>query len=151
LTDPPSDSGEFLPRYLPYLLHRVDQLLSARFHRDLQASGTAVSEWRVLAVLLDHDGLPLSQLSDRTMLPQPTTTHAVSRLEADGAVERVAVASDGRMRAVHLTTAGRELAQKLVDRAGVELAGFGVDPERLRRLEADLGTIMVELEKHSDV
>ena len=37
----------FLAGYLPYLLQRADQLMSRRFHGDLQAAGIGVSEWRV--------------------------------------------------------------------------------------------------------
>ena len=84
----PADVGPFLSRYLPYLLQRADQLMSRRFHADLQAAGIGVSEWRVLAVLLDDGELPLSVLAGATMLPQPTTTHAVARLEVAGHVAR---------------------------------------------------------------
>jgi DNA-binding MarR family transcriptional regulator len=107
----------FLPTYLPYLLQRADDAMSRPFHRYLRAEGIVVSEWRVLAVLLDDGEYPLSALAERTMLPQPTTTHAVARLEARGLVARRAGAGDRRQRIVGLTPAGRTLARRLVEQA----------------------------------
>ncbi|CAN5730312.1 MarR family transcriptional regulator [soil metagenome] len=128
----------FLPNYLPYLLQRADDLMSRRFHRHLQAAGIGVSEWRVLAVLHDDGPCPLSVLADATMLPQPTTTHAVARLERRGLVARRTGVGDRRQRIVALTETGEAAAQRLITDAGeherLVLAQLGAeDVETLRR------------------
>jgi DNA-binding MarR family transcriptional regulator len=141
-------AGEFLPSYLPYLLQTADQLLSARFHRVLREQGIEVSEWRLLAVLLDEGRLTVGALAARCLLPQPTTTHAVARLEQRGDVVRGTGAADGRHRVVSLTPAGRRRAARLTRQAeqalAETLAENGVAPpadltESLRLLVARLG------------
>lgn len=109
--------NEFLSGYLPYLLQRADQVLSVDFHQELIADGIAVSEWRVLAIL--SDGVPrlVGDLAEIAMLPQPTTTHALDRLEQSGSVVRERVSADGRRRNVRLTATGHELADRLISSA----------------------------------
>ena len=43
--------SDFLGRYLPYLLRKADQTLSAPFYAVLARAGVARSEWRLLSVL----------------------------------------------------------------------------------------------------
>jgi MarR family transcriptional regulator, organic hydroperoxide resistance regulator len=113
---------QFLDGYVPYLLQRADQLLSARFYRSLQRRGVQPSEWRVLAVLLDQGPQSIGALTDRSLLPQPTTTHAVTRLEARGDVRRSTTTVDRRRRIVALTSRGRRRATALIDSAQADLA-----------------------------
>lgn len=138
---------EFLDGYLPYLLQRADQLLSARFHQRLTDEGVSTSEWRVLAVLADHGPVSIGVLTKNTLLPQPTTTHAVRRLEERGLVRRRGDGRDGRVRIVALTSSGSRRAAQLTEIADAEsrvtLSDAGIDsPDRLvedlRRLCAAL-------------
>jgi DNA-binding MarR family transcriptional regulator len=135
--------NEFLDGYLPYLLQRADQLLSARFHQRLAEEGVSTSEWRVLAVLREFGPLSVGLLTRSTLLPQPTTTHAVSRLEQDGLVRRRSDGRDGRIRIVALTPSGKRRAAQLTKVAEAEsratLSAAGIDSHEqlvtdLRRL-----------------
>jgi MarR family transcriptional regulator, organic hydroperoxide resistance regulator len=138
----------FLNSYVPYLLERASQLLSERFHAELAEEGIEVSDWRILAVLLEASPLPVNDLSDRTMLPQPTTSHALTRLEARKCVARRAGAEDKRVRLVELTPTGRQLAKKLEQRADrLERKALAtVDPALASRVEADLRLYIAALE-----
>lgn len=126
--------------YLPYLLQRADQLVSRQFHQELQNEGIAISEWRVLAVLHEVGEASISTLAELTMLPQPTVTHAVARLEADTHVLRRAGTTDRRQRFVVATPAGTALAERLMatatDRTADVLAG--VDATTVARLQRDV-------------
>ncbi|MDY7099823.1 MAG: MarR family transcriptional regulator [Actinomycetota bacterium] len=125
----------FLDGYLPYLLHRADSLLSVDLHHELAEEHVQVSEWRVLTVLRDRGPLSIGALAERTMLPQPTVTHAVARLERKGYVARSSGRSDRRQRFVSNTEEGAALASTLVERAAAledaALAELGAD-ERAR-------------------
>ena len=110
-------ANDFLRGYLPYLLQRADQLLSDEFHRAMASDGVAVSEWRILAVLRDGRVRSVGELATDTMLPQPTCTHAIGRLEASGRVQRQQSADDGRRSVVSLTPSGKRLADRLVKQA----------------------------------
>jgi MarR family transcriptional regulator, organic hydroperoxide resistance regulator len=130
----------FLDGYLPYLLQRADQLLSAAFHDVLREREIQISEWRVLAVLREDGPLSVGALSERAMLPQPTTSHAVARLEREAYVERRAARGDGRLRIVALSRAGRIEADRLVTLATdavartAESAQLTVDAEFVAQL-----------------
>jgi MarR family transcriptional regulator, organic hydroperoxide resistance regulator len=110
-------ANDFLRGYLPYLLQRADQLLSDDLHRAMAADGVAVSDWRILAVLRDGLARGVGELAADTMLPQPTCTHAIGRLEASGRVQRQQSADDGRRSVVSLTPSGKRLADRLVKQA----------------------------------
>jgi DNA-binding MarR family transcriptional regulator len=139
----------FLDHYLPYQLQRADQLLSTRFHRHLRQRGVALSEWRVLAVLLDGGPLTMGALTQRTLLPQPTVSHAVSRLERQGSLRRRSSGGDGRQRIVELTAEGRRVASSLVATAQRHLAetladaGLEVTPGFIDQLRALVGRLSV--------
>jgi len=107
----------FLDSYLPYLLRRADQTLSAPFYELLNDHGVARSEWRVLAVLEELGELGVVELSAASLSPQPTVTHAVRRLETRGLVERTPGQHDKRQRLVSITAAGSALTTKLTKMA----------------------------------
>ncbi len=119
----------FLDGYLPYLLRKADQTLSARFYAVLAEAGVARSEWRVIAVLAEHGGLRVADLATAALSPQPTVTHALRRLEERGLVTRTTSPDDRRERLVALTPAGAALTAELVAEAtrleAEALAGAG--------------------------
>ena len=110
-------NSAFLSSYLPYLLRRADQTLSAPFYEVLTRSGVARSEWRVLAVLDELGDLGVIELADATLSPQPTVTHAVRRLEDRGLVKRSERHDDRRYRPVSITDRGSALTGTLVEEA----------------------------------
>ncbi len=140
----------FLDSYLPYLLRRADQALSAAFYDALTQAGVPRSEWRLLSVLLDHGPLSIRELTHLSLSPQPTVTHAVGRLEQKGLVQRTQGVGDKRQRFVSLTASGRRLTTELVDdaaqleRAVLDEAGLG----DLDELCAALQKLIVAVETH---
>ncbi len=107
----------FLDGYLPYLLRRADQALSAAFYEALNQNGVPRSDWRVIAVLHELGSLSIAELTHRSLSPQPTVTHAVSRLEERGLVKRVQGKDDKRQRFVSLTKKGSTLTASLIAEA----------------------------------
>lgn len=167
--DAPRDSA-FLDSYLPYVLRRADQTLSAPFYAVLTQHGIARSEWRLLAVLEDLGELSVLDLAAESLSPQPTVTHALRRLEKRGLIVRTTGERDKRQRFISITPAGSELTVTLIaearrleadaladlgsDRAGEDVLGdlgdLGELIDRLRgltaRLEARGGTVAEETE-----
>lgn len=130
----------FLDSYLPYVLRQVDQTLSAGFYRALNDHGVQRSEWRVIAVLHEHGSMSMRDLTETALSPQPTVTHAVSRLEARGLAKRLQGTEDKRHRFVSLTDSGRSLAATLIAEAR------DLEAEALRQADAgDLGSLIQEL------
>lgn len=144
---PPAPGGlSFLDQYLPYLLRRADQTLSAPFYAHLDQAGIARSEWRVMAVLHESGAMGVVDLAAAALSPQPTVTHAVRRLEDRHLVRRERGVHDRRQRIVALTSAGAELTQALIDQATrlqrEALAGAG----NVAELVANLGELMAGVE-----
>lgn len=110
----------FLDEYLPYLLRRADQVLSAAFYATLNDFGIARSEWRVLAVLNESDQLSILDLTEASLSPQPTVTHAVKRLAKRGFVASTPGKLDKRKRFISITPSGRALTTKLVAEARLQ-------------------------------
>jgi len=110
-------SSRFLTGYLPYVLRKTDQTLSAPFYAVLNTHGIARSEWRVLAVLHDMGEMGVIDLAAAALSPQPTVTHAVRRLAERGLVNRKPGVEDKRQRLVSTTPSGAKLTELLMQEA----------------------------------
>lgn len=134
-----SSEQPFLNGYLPYVLRKADQTLSAPFYAVLTRHNVARSEWRVLAVLHELGELSVAELATQALSPQPTVTHAVSRLEKRALITRTLGTADKRQRIVAVTAAGAELTAALIVEAkrieAEALAGAGDLSGLLHELE----------------
>lgn len=131
---------DFLNTYLPYLLRQADQELSAAFYEALNGHGVQRSEWRVLAVLAGQGSMSMRDMTAIALSPQPTVTHAVSRLEKRGLVQRLQGTQDRRQRFVSVTDAGAVLATELIQEAQ-QLEAAALDQIQ----SGDLGGLIAEL------
>jgi DNA-binding MarR family transcriptional regulator len=88
------------------LIMTLPAALDAQLKRD---SGLNTFEYHVLASLAEapNDALPMSELASLAQGSRSRLSHAVSRLEGAGWVERRECAEAGRRTAAHLTAAGR--------------------------------------------
>lgn len=141
----PAAPDAFVDGYLPYLLARASHLVSGEFHRQVEAAGFSVPEWRVLATLADRPDCTIGALADITLTKQPTLTKLIDRMAADGLVTRRNGALDRRHALVSITARGRSRARALLDQAATHeqqvLDDFGVAQgnqlkDTLRRLIA---------------
>jgi DNA-binding MarR family transcriptional regulator len=90
----------------------------------------------VLKALAEEDGLSMSQLAQTLAVQPPTVTKMVSRLAAQGYLERRASKGDGRQAHVFLTDRGRETIAD-VDKGWKRLekeALAGIDDKDVKRL-----------------
>lgn len=134
----PAEGASFIDTYLPYLLRQADQTLSAPFYEVLTGHGVARSDWRVLAVLAEHDELGVADLAAAALSPQPTVTHALRRLEERGLVTRTPGTVDRRQRVVAITTTGAALTATLIAEARRLEAAALADAGDLSSLVAQL-------------
>lgn len=124
-------------------LLRVQSRLEVAMSDRLRAIGLSTAQAHVLTMLADREGMTQKEIGARLYVTKGNVSGLVDRLEGAGLVERRALAGDKRAHALHLTTAGRELAA----RAQAEEQSFvhetlGLLPsERLKEIE----TILIEL------
>ncbi|WP_315831281.1 flavin reductase [Bradyrhizobium prioriisuperbiae] len=107
-------SNSFARTYLAYLLARASFIVSNEFHAKLKTWNLSVPEWRVLACLMDVEGLPVGELAAMALMKQPRLTKVLDRMEADGLVERSSSDDDRRRTPIHLTPKGRALVKPVL-------------------------------------
>ena len=107
----------FVSDYLLYLLAASSEKASLQFHKLVRQRGLRVPEWRVLACLVDNDGLMITQLAELSLLEQSRMTRIVIQMEEKGLVRRKMDRADKRRVRVQLTAQGREMAEGLVEEA----------------------------------
>lgn len=113
----PVEPARFVDGYLAYLLAQASHRISGEFHREVEAAGLSVTEWRVLASLSGGTGETIGTLSQLTLTKQPTLSKIVQRMERQGLVMRGNMASDKRQTLVALTPQGQKVARRHLRRA----------------------------------
>lgn len=132
LDDDQSRSWRSVVRFLMAL----PAALEAQLKRE---TGLNMFEYHVLAALTDapHGALPMSDLAELSQGSPSRLSHAVSRLEGAGWVERRACTEAGRRTAAHLTPAGRRKIEEAAPSHVREVRRLVVDvltPEQLAAL-----------------
>ena len=136
---------------LPYLMNRLVSRLNQNLGERLRRRGHSFQDWRILAVLAAHDGITLSQLAEATVIPQPTVSRLVARLERQKLLRRRPGARDARFIHAWITPRGRAAYRRMlplaVDEYRGAIAGFDrAETEWLRRATLRMiGNIGVEL------
>lgn len=100
------------------LLSLVERAVVARLGMVLDPAGSSVEQWRVLCLLSDGSGHPMSEIARYAALPAPTLTKVVDRLVAANLVYRRVDVTDRRRVLVHISARGRTHFRRL--EAGVE-------------------------------
>ncbi|MER9440192.1 MarR family winged helix-turn-helix transcriptional regulator [Mesorhizobium sp. M0340] len=130
-------------------LMRVSRQLLERAEDALKDSGLPPLAWYdVLHELAEagEGGLRPFQLTERTLFAQYNISRLLARLEADGLVEKLPVADDGRGQTVRLTDKGRETRRRMwavYGRSIAELVGSRLSNDELDALSALLGRLRV--------
>ena len=117
-----------LDNQLCFLFHRIGRELNAAYRPLLADLGLTYSQYLVMLVLWERDGLGVGDLGDRLDLDSGTLSPLLRRLERAGLVRRERATSDERRVTIHLTGRGRDLQERA---AGIPeaIAGFVVDDE----------------------
>ena len=107
----------FVSSYLLYLLAASSESASGQFHDVVRSKGLRVPEWRVLACLIDQDGLMTTKLASYAMCEQSRMSRILDQMQTKDLIRRHTGEGDKRRVTIHLTDKGRGLAMELVDLA----------------------------------
>jgi 3-hydroxy-9,10-secoandrosta-1,3,5(10)-triene-9,17-dione monooxygenase reductase component len=128
---PPLASHSFARNYLAYLLARASFNVSSEFHATLKDWDLTVPEWRVLACLMDVEGLSVGELAAMALMKQPGLTKVLDRMERDDLVKRKSTPDDRRRVTLHLTAKGRARVKP------VQAAAMEHEADLLRKFSDD--------------
>lgn len=95
------------------LLTRIERRVARRVEEALGPDGPALDQWRVLDLLADGTGRPMSTIAAHTLIPAPTLTKIVDRLVDSALVHRRADDTDRRRVLVFPTDLGRATHERL--------------------------------------
>ena len=98
-----------LDNQLCFRLYTVSRLLTQAYTPLLSELGLTYPQYLVMMVLWEKDSQPVNDIAQRLYLETNTVTPLLKRMEAEGLVERLRDAADGRKVIVRLTAAGKEL------------------------------------------
>ena len=151
VTKPRETLGEIgLWHFAPYLMNRI----MGRYNADLQVSlktrDLTTVKMRTLAVLAVVPGLTINELSVYAVTEQSTMSRTLESLENAGLVRRVERKSDGRVREIYLTDAGRAQFDAVwpVMFAGYESMFAGIDDAERSRFVGTLQKVLHNVRKH---
>lgn len=128
-------------------LMRVSRQLVENAEDALKAGGLPPLAWYdVLQELAEagEGGLRPFQLIERTLFAQYNISRLLARLEADGLVEKLKVADDGRGQTIRVTAKGRETRRRMwavYGRSIAELVGTKLSADELKMMSALLGRL----------
>src|SRR5882762_6460132 len=95
------------------LLTRAERLLTRRLTAILQAEGHTIDGWRVLSVLADGAGHPMTEVAEAAFLPPATLTKLVDHLVDQNLVYRRIDPADRRRIRAYLAPRGRRLHDQI--------------------------------------
>ncbi|GAA4147344.1 MarR family transcriptional regulator [Phytohabitans flavus] len=95
------------------LVTRAERLLSRRLREVLDAHGRSLDEWRVLSILADGAGHPMTEVSELAFLPPGSLTKLVDHLADENLVYRRIDAMDRRRIRAYITPRGRTTHERL--------------------------------------
>ncbi|MFI6020289.1 MarR family winged helix-turn-helix transcriptional regulator [Streptomyces sp. NPDC051287] len=128
---------------LAHLLSHAERRVVRRLAAVLAEEECTVEEWRVLSIVGDGRGHPMSEIAEFALMPAPSLTKLVDRMVAATLVHRRPDPHDRRRVLLYLTPRGDDLYRRAADRVRADqtrlLAG-AVDAQDLARLLARLVT-----------
>jgi DNA-binding MarR family transcriptional regulator len=125
-----------LTAYPGYLMARLGQFSSKRFHKALEPEGLHPRHFGVMTMVAARPGMSQQQLHEKTAIDPSSMVAVIDELEARGLAERRPDPEDRRVRTIFLTQAGIEtLARVRGLAAQLHRELFGVlSEEELRTL-----------------
>ena len=132
-----------------FLLSKVHQLMGRVFNRLLREHGIEFNsaQGRILFVLWERDGIPITELAQATMLSKSTLTSMLDRLEEAGHLRREPSPGDRRVTLITLTERNRQLRDRYDQVSGemTELFYGGFSPGEVTSFEDYLRRILENL------
>ena len=125
LPPPPGRGKRGEAGYLGYLLRQAQAASRLAMERALDPLGVTPPQFVVLTMLKAYPGLSGADLAKLTFLTPQTINVIVRNLERDGAIEKTAHATHGRILRLHATAKGQALLKRCRARVAKIEAQFG--------------------------
>lgn len=98
---------------ISFLIGKAGQQIARRAREKLAAHGVTPTQYAVLKVLWEQDGLSGAELGGRLLIDSATITGIADRLQSAGLLERRPHGEDRRVHSLFLTRSGQALQAPL--------------------------------------
>ena len=131
------DGPEILGDSVPYLAHRVGNLMERLFEPSLKSADLTMDMWRVLFILDSVGEHNLVDLARVTTVKTSTLSRLIGRMERRGLISKTRSDRDNRAVDVTILDPGREIVERLTPRVNEvrDLVSDGFGPDELRILK----------------
>lgn len=103
-----------LEQFLPYRLSVLSNNISQAIARDYEERfRLTVTEWRVIAVLAQFEGISANEVAKRTAMDKVAVSRAVARLTETGRIKRSLADRDKRYSILKLTASGKKIYREI--------------------------------------
>ncbi|MBU2583464.1 MAG: MarR family transcriptional regulator [Alphaproteobacteria bacterium] len=141
-----NDDLLLLENQLCFALYAATRAVTKTYREKLTLLGLTYPQYLVLIVLWEEDGSTITAIGHRLMLDSGTLTPLVKRLENMGYVDRLRGTQDEREVRVHLTEAGRELKNSVLDARCYVACRLGMTETEILALRSELMELIARLE-----
>jgi DNA-binding MarR family transcriptional regulator len=127
----------------------VERTLTGRLEEALRSCGSSLDQWRILRLLADRGGCPMTVVADHVLLLAPKLSKLVDRMVAANLIHRRSDHQDRRRVLIVISERGRHALAEW-DEATADVRAqlrelLGADAEQfealLRRLQDGLGPV----------
>ncbi|MDQ0594757.1 DNA-binding MarR family transcriptional regulator [Chryseobacterium ginsenosidimutans] len=136
-----------LENQICFPLYVIAKEITGLYRPFLDELDITYSQYLVMMVLWENDGLTVSHIGDKLFLDSGTLTPLLKRLEAKGFIIRKRKKEDERVVEAFLTEVGQQLQQKACEIPKKIQQKIGIEPEDLIQLKDTVQKILSKIEK----
>lgn len=117
----------WLHDFLPYIIYRLSSKMRQDIKKQINRHGLDNTNWRILTVLDSEGSCSITELTNITLMQQPTVSRVIDRLEIQGLLKRSTFSSDSRRQNISLSKKGKEIIGQIIPKAFDKEDGALVD------------------------
>jgi len=136
-----------LENQICFPLYVIAKEITGLYRPFLDELDITYSQYLVMMVLWENDGLTVSHIGDKLFLDSGTLTPLLKRLEAKGFIVRKRKKEDERVVEAFLTEVGKQLQQKACEIPKKIQQKIGIESEDLIQLKDTIQKILIKIEK----
>ncbi len=138
-----------LANQLCFPLYAAARSVTGLYTPHLKPLGLTYTQYIVLLVLWEKDGISVTEIGEKLMLDNGTLSPLLKKLEQAGYISRQRSREDERIVVITLTEAGKALQEKAKD-VPLQVAGcFGLPPEKAQALYSLLYELLDNRKNHN--
>src|SRR3954463_11733527 len=140
---------QLLDNQLCFALYSTSLAMNKVYRKLLRKLDLTYSQYIVMLVLWERDGLTVSEIGERLFLDSATLTPLLKRMELSGLLTRLHAENDERQVIVSLTKQGRNLKEKAQDVPTGVMCAADCSVEQMVAMKKELESLRAKLNRNA--